>query len=420
MISWSETFENPVEQGFQSTAYPIFQYEGCKVSESLDVNVALGPRSYHISVVSNQFDQFADTLENWMNQNPAYRNALADGSKTAFIVTDRNLSTLHTPAIEKSLKSNDWKFETAIIEPGEKSKSLDVISSLYDRLVAMKADRQTVLIAVGGGVTGDAAGFVASTYVRGLPFVQVPTSLLAHVDSSVGGKVGVNHPQAKNLIGAFYQPLGVFIDTSTLETLPVRDYRSGLAEVVKYGVILDSRFFHYLEQNIEALNQRDPDVLRQVIARSCELKAEVVEQDEHERSGLRAILNYGHTFAHAFEALCGYGELMHGEAVSIGMIYASYLAEKLDLISHQETERQIRLLEALGLPVLLPKGTRLDTDQIIDRMKLDKKTVGGKLRFVLPTCLGRVEVFKEIPESRVREVLEELAHPAATDDDFQI
>tara|TARA_R110002124_G_scaffold87944_5_gene226043 strand:- start:4373 stop:5617 length:1245 start_codon:yes stop_codon:yes gene_type:complete len=411
---------NPVEWGLRQLLTRYFQYEGCKVSESLDVNVALGPRSYHISVVSNQFAQFADTLETWMNQSPAYRNALADGSKTALIITDRNLATLHTPQLENSLKSKDWKFETAIIEPGEKSKSLEVISGLYDKLVAMKADRQTVLIAVGGGVTGDAAGFVAATYVRGLPFVQVPTSLLAHVDSSVGGKVGVNHPQAKNLIGAFYQPLGVFIDTSTLETLPVRDYRSGLAEVVKYGVILDSRFFHYLEQNIAALNQRDPDVLRKVIARSCELKAEVVEQDEHERSGLRAILNYGHTFAHAFEALCGYGELMHGEAVSIGMIYASYLAEKLDLISHQETERQIHLLEALGLPVLLPKGTRLDADQIIDRMKLDKKTVGGKLRFVLPTSLGRVEVFKEIPESLVREVLDELAHPAASDGDFQI
>jgi len=249
--------------------------------------------------------------------------------------------------------------------------------------------------------------------------VQVPTSLLAHVDSSVGGKVGVNHPQAKNLIGAFYQPLGVFIDTSTLETLPERDYRSGLAEVVKYGVILDAQFFQYLEQNIEGLNQRTADVLRTVIARCCELKAEVVEQDEHERTGLRAILNYGHTFAHAFEALCGYGELMHGEAVSIGMVYASYLAEKLNLISHQETERQIQLLQVLGLPVSLPEGTQLNTEDIMDRMKLDKKTVGGQLRFVLPTCLGRVEVFKEIPEELVREVLEQLKQ-AASKDDFQI
>lgn len=390
------------------------------MSDSLDVNVALGPRSYHISVVSDQFGQFAETLENWMNHNPAFRNSVAEGNKTAFIITDRNLSTLHTPKIEKSLEAQGWKWETAIIEAGEKSKSLSVISSLYDRLVAIKADRQTVIIAVGGGVTGDAAGFVAATYVRGLPFVQVPTSLLAHVDSSVGGKVGVNHPQAKNLIGAFYQPLGVFIDTSTLETLPERDYRSGLAEIVKYGVILDSHFFQYLEQNIEGLNQRSPEVLRKVIARSCELKAEVVEQDEYERTGLRAILNYGHTFAHAFEALCGYGELMHGEAVSIGMVYASYLAEKLNLITHQETERQIQLLQALGLPVVLPEGIRLDTDEILDRMKLDKKTVGGKLRFVLPTCIGRVEVFKEIPETLVREVIEELEQTDPGKDDFQI
>tara|TARA_R110002095_G_scaffold204153_2_gene186686 strand:+ start:3322 stop:4491 length:1170 start_codon:yes stop_codon:yes gene_type:complete len=389
------------------------------VSESLDVNVALGPRSYHISVVSEQFDQFAETLENWLNHNPAFRNTVSEGNKSALIITDRNLAGLHTPKIENSLETRGWKWETAVIEPGEKSKSLAVISSLYDRLVSMKADRQTLVIAVGGGVIGDTAGFVAATYVRGLPFVQVPTSLLAHVDSSVGGKVGVNHPQAKNLIGAFYQPLGVFIDTSTLETLPERDYRSGLAEVVKYGVILDAPFFHYLEQNIAGLNQRSAEVLRTVIARSCELKAEVVEQDEHERTGLRAILNYGHTFAHAFEALCGYGVLMHGEAVSIGMVYASYLAEKLNLISHQETERQIHLLQALGLPVLLPEGTQLNQDDIIDRMKLDKKTVGGQLRFVLPTSLGRVEVFKEIPEKLVREVLDELKR-APENDDFQI
>lgn len=389
------------------------------MSENLDVNVALGPRSYHISVVSNQFDQFAETLEKWLNQNPAFRNTVAEGNKTAFIITDQNLAKLHTPKIEKSLEMHGWKWETEVIEPGEKSKSLSVISSLYDKLVELKADRQTIVIAVGGGVIGDAAGFVASSYVRGLPFVQVPTSLLAHVDSSVGGKVGVNHPQAKNLIGAFYQPLGVFIDTSTLETLPVRDYCSGLAEVVKYGVILDAKFFHYLEQNIEGLNQRSPDVLRNVIARSCELKAEVVEQDEHERTGLRAILNYGHTFAHAFEALCGYGELMHGEAVSIGMVYASYLAEKLNLISHQETERQIQLLKTLGLPVSLPEGLQLNTEDIMDRMKLDKKTVGGQLRFVLPTSIGRVEVFKEIPEERVREVIEDL-NQVASNDDFQI
>jgi len=389
------------------------------VSENLDVNVALGPRSYHISVVSHQFDQFAETLEKWLNQNPAFRNTVSEGNKTAFIITDQNLAKLHTSKIEKSLEMRGWNWQTAVIEPGEKSKSLAVISSLYDKLVELKADRQTVVIAVGGGVIGDTAGFVAASYVRGLPFVQVPTSLLAHVDSSVGGKVGVNHPQAKNLIGAFYQPLGVFIDTSTLETLPVRDYCSGLAEVVKYGVILDAKFFHYLEQNVEGLNQRSPDVLRTVIARSCELKAEVVEQDEHERTGLRAILNYGHTFAHAFEALCGYGELMHGEAVSIGMVYASYLAEKLNLISHQETERQIHLLKTLGLPVSLPESIQLNTEEIMDRMKLDKKTVGGQLRFVLPTCLGRVEVFKEIPEELVREVIEELRQ-AASNDDFQI
>ena len=243
-------------------------------------------------------------------------------------------------------------------------------------------------MAVGGGVVGDAAGFVAATYARGIPFIQVPTSLLAHVDSSVGGKVGINHPRGKNLIGAFYQPLGVFIDTATLQTLPLRDYRSGLAEVIKYGMILDEEFFRFFEDHIDDLKNRNPEVMQQVIARCCRLKADVVEQDEQERSGLRAVLNYGHTFAHAFEALCGYGELLHGEAVSIGMVYAARLAERRGLIDATVTERQNTLLEAVGLPVRLPESAHLKTAEILDRMKLDKKTVGGELRFILPTCMA--------------------------------
>jgi 3-dehydroquinate synthase len=196
---------------------------------------------------------------------------------------------------------------------------------LYDQLVDMAADRRTIVVAIGGGVTGDLAGFVAATYARGLRFVQVPTTLLSMVDSSVGGKTGINHPRGKNLIGAFHQPIGVLIDLTTLTTLPDREYRSGLAEVVKYGVILDHEFFDYLEKNVEGLNARTPEVLRHVVARSCELKADVVRQDEYETTGLRAVLNYGHTFGHAFEALSGYGGLLHGEAVSIGMICASRL-----------------------------------------------------------------------------------------------
>jgi 3-dehydroquinate synthase len=272
----------------------------------------------------------------------------------------------------------------------------------------MKADRRTVVVAVGGGVVGDAAGFAAATYARGLPFVQIPTTLLAHVDSSVGGKVGINHPQGKNLIGAFHQPLGVFIDTATLDTLPDRDYRCGLAEVVKYGVILDGEFFEYLESHLDGLNRRVPDILRHVIARSCRLKADVVEKDEYEVTGLRALLNYGHTFAHAYEALTGYGDLLHGEAVAIGMIHASRLAERLGRIDPSVTQRQLDLLNAIHLPTRLPETCCLEVDSVLDRMRLDKKSLGGTVRFVLPIRIGQVELVETVPVDDVRAVLNDV------------
>jgi 3-dehydroquinate synthase len=257
---------------------------------------------------------------------------------------------------------------------------------------------------------GDTAGFAAATYARGIPFVQVPTTLLAQVDSSVGGKVGVNHSRGKNLIGAFHQPLGVFIDTLTLTTLPERDYRSGLAEVIKYGVSLDGEFFAYLEANVDGLNGRAPDVLRHVIARSCQLKAGVVEQDELEITGLRALLNYGHTFAHAYEALWGYGTLLHGEAVAIGMVHASRLAERLGRIDAAVTQRQARLLHAVRLPTDIPTGP-FDVDDVLDRMRLDKKSIDGKLRFVLPTSIGHVELVDSVSEPAVRSLLAEFSTP---------
>lgn len=378
-------------------------------SEQLAVHVALGTRSYDISIVSDAASEFPGHLENWLQGFPGRMPS----ARRAFLITDRNVESRHAHRIQEALSTAGWICTPAVLEPGERAKSLDVISLLYDRLVEIKADRQTVVIAVGGGVVGDAAGFLAATYSRGLPFIQVPTTLLAQVDSSVGGKVGVNHPQAKNLIGAFHQPVGVFIDTSVLDTLPERDYRSGLAEVVKYGVILDAEFFAYLESHLDGLNGRTPEVLRHVVARSCRLKADVVEQDEFERTGLRAVLNYGHTFAHAFEALCGYGELLHGEAVAIGMLYASRLAERLKLIDATVTRRQQRLLESLGLPIVLPPNATLTSDEILDRMRLDKKTVAGKLRFVLPTRLGRVELFSDVAEADVRAVLEEAEKSGA-------
>jgi 3-dehydroquinate synthase len=363
------------------------------------VYVNLADRGYDIHIGRDLLSSVAELAAPWLEARFG-----PSTNRSALIVTDGNVAELAS-RVERSLTDSGWRTATFSIPAGEPSKSIEVASRGWDRLVEFAADRRTVVFAVGGGVVGDAAGFIAATFVRGLPFIQVPTTLLAMVDSSVGGKVGINHPRAKNLIGAFHQPLGVVIDTATLSTLPEREYRAGMAEVIKYGVILDDAFFAFLEENAEALNRREPDPLRVAISRSCELKAQVVEEDEFETTGLRAVLNYGHTFAHAFEALCGYGELLHGEAVAIGMVFASRLAEKLGRIEAEVTRRQVQLLEKVGLPVALPQPETIRIDDVLDRMKLDKKTVGGTLRFVLPTRLGEVELVSGVPEPEVREVL---------------
>lgn len=368
------------------------------------VEVDLGERSYEIVVGEGLLDRAPEFVGDWL------RRRLGAGALAAMIITDSNVRR-HADTVQAGLDASGWRTRLLELEPGEPSKRLEVISRAWDELVGFPADRQTVVIAVGGGVVGDAAGFIAATFARGLPFVQIPTTLLADVDSAVGGKVGINHPRAKNLIGAFHQPIGVLIDTRTLGTLPDREYRSGLAEVVKYGVILDAEFFRFLEERIPQLDARDPVVLREAISRSCELKALVVEQDEYERSGLRAVLNYGHTFAHALEALTGYGTLLHGEAVSIGMVQAALLAEKLGRVDAEFSRRQHRLLEGLQLPVALLAGEVPRLEEVLARMQLDKKTVGGKLRFVLPTRLGHVELVTGVPPELVREVLRETGHP---------
>jgi 3-dehydroquinate synthase len=364
------------------------------------IHVALGERSYDIVIGAGRLRRIAGTIEPWLTQRFG-----RSPRRVAALVTDRNTAN-HAETVAQSLHAAGWVTSTIVLEPGEGSKSLEVMALLYDRLVGLKADRRTVVFAVGGGVIGDAAGFAAATYNRGLPFVQIPTTLLADVDSSVGGKVGVNHPQAKNLIGAFHQPLGVVIDTDALATLPDREFRSGLAEVVKYGVILDAEFFAFLEANVTAITRREPEAVRQVIARSCRLKADVVEQDEYETTGLRAVLNYGHTFGHAFEALCGYGGLLHGEAVAIGMVYASRLAERLGRIDAAATARQVNLLKQMGLPTSLPAEVSLRTDDVLDRMKLDKKADDGRMRFILPTRIGHVELVDHAREADVRAVLD--------------
>ena len=362
------------------------------------VAVDLGARSYQIEIGGGTLSSAADIFAAWpgLNGLPGLR---------ILLIADVALQQSHAKTLQDALSACVGEIQLATVPSGESSKSWGQTQKLYDALVEMSADRRTVVVAVGGGVTGDLAGFVAATYARGLRFIQVPTTLLSMVDSSVGGKTGINHPRGKNLIGAFHQPVGVLIDPGTLNTLPDREYRAGLAEVVKYGVILDAAFFEYLEQHVTELNSRDPDVLNHVIARSCELKAEVVRDDEFETTGLRAMLNYGHTFGHAFEALAGYGELLHGEAVSMGMICASRLAEKLGRVPAEVTQRQLQLLKALHLPTEVPAALQGQPDAILRCMMLDKKTESRELRFVLPDRLGHVETVRGVTADLALSVL---------------
>jgi 3-dehydroquinate synthase len=322
----------------------------------------------------------------------------------AVVITDDHVEKPHAMAIMENLAQHVRKVDLIVVESGESSKSIESATALWQGLLELNADRKTVIVAVGGGVIGDLAGFVAATFARGLRFMQVPTSLLAQVDSSVGGKVGINLPDAKNMVGSFLQPLGVLIDTATLESLPEREYISGLAEVVKYGMILDAEFFAYLEKHREGLRRRDPTVLAHTIARCCRLKADVVEKDEREETGLRAVLNYGHTFGHAFESLAGYGTLLHGEAVSIGMVCAARLAERVGRIDRDLTLRQQRLLADLQLPLV---GPRLAREKILEAMMHDKKVQYGKLRVVLPSRLGHVDLVTDLDPADVMAALDE-------------
>ncbi|MEZ6069541.1 MAG: 3-dehydroquinate synthase [Pirellulales bacterium] len=320
----------------------------------------------------------------------------------ALLIVDANVANTHGEVVARSLSAGGTRVDVFEVPAGETSKSVAQLSRLWDAAIEAGGDRQSLVVAVGGGVVGDLAGFVAASFTRGVRFLQVPTTLLAQVDSSVGGKVGINLAGGKNLVGAFWQPVGVLIDTATLDTLPEREYRSGLAEVVKYGVILDADFFAYLEANVAGLLARDNAVMRHIIARSCQLKAQVVENDERETTGLRAVLNYGHTFCHAIETAGGYGALLHGEAVSIGMICASRLAERLGRVDAALTERQRSLLDRLGLPTELPE---IPAEELLALMSRDKKVEHGRLRFVLPTRLGHVELVGDVPPDDVRAVL---------------
>lgn len=353
------------------------------------VHVPLGERAYDIVIAAGAIDRVGELIAE--RRRPS----------RVLVVCDENVRDLWAETLAGALAPVTPEGEQSIflaVEPGEESKCVEIVDSLWMHLLEAGADRRTIVAALGGGVVGDLAGFAAAGFARGIDFVQVPTSLLAMVDSSVGGKVGVNLPGAKNMVGAFWQPVLVVIDPEVLTTLPEREFAAGMAEVVKYGVIQDAELFARLEAEREAIADKDQSTLSEVIARCCELKAEVVVEDERETTGRRAILNYGHTFAHAFEAGCGYGELLHGEAVSIGMLCASRLAASRGLIDEELTERQSRLLEAFDLPIVVPD---VDGERLLELMQHDKKTEHGRLRFVLPVRLGEVRVFDDVTREEV-------------------
>jgi 3-dehydroquinate synthase len=338
--------------------------------------------------------------------------AVADaGGRRAVVVTDAAVAGSHADRVRQSLRAATVEAAVVPVPAGEPSTSVAAAERLWNAFAEMAVDRRTHVVAVGGGVVGDLAGFAAATFARGLPVWHVPTTLVAQVDSAIGGKTGINLTGGKNLVGAFWQPRGVFADIDTLATLPTREFVSGLAEVVKYGVILDPVFFGWLEESAAALTARDPAAVAHAVERSAAIKADVVSRDEHEISGLRAALNYGHTFAHAYETLAGYGTLLHGEAVAIGMARAARLAALLGRISEDLVARQDALLGRLGLPIAVPTGVG-DVHGLLAVMARDKKSLGGRLRFVLPSRLGHVELVDGVPEPLVRQVLTAAEDPS--------
>ena len=360
------------------------------------VPVELAERSYEITIGPGVLASSGSALK-------------GAGARRAVIIADNGVLATHAAAIDGSLRHAGISTLTIPVPRGEASKSVSEAARLWEALAAANVDRGTHIVAVGGGVVGDLAGFVAASFARGLPVWQVPTTLVAQVDSAIGGKTGINLHGGKNLVGAFWQPRGVLADTETLATLPPREYISGLAEVVKYGMILDRQFLERLESRAGAILAREPADVEAIVVRSASLKASVVSRDEHEQTGLRAILNYGHTFAHAYENALGYGTLLHGEAVAIGMADAAELAVRLGRIPAEIARRQDALLTALHLPVRLPSGPRPSPEELVALMARDKKTLHGKLRFILSKQLGEVELVEGIDPSVVLDVLARIA-----------
>ena len=323
-------------------------------------------------------------------------------SAKALVISDTNVGKLYGAALLEKLREAGLSPELHLVPAGEPAKSLAVAEEIFTRAIETGLDRRSPIFALGGGVVGDLAGFVAASYMRGVPFVQLPTSLLAQVDSSVGGKVAVNHRLGKNLIGAFYQPEAVFADFAAFATLPAREIRTGLGEVIKYGIIADAALFTWLGENADDVLRLSPEAALHMVARSCEIKADVVSQDEKE-SGLRRILNFGHTIAHAIEKETGYSRYNHGEAVAIGSLGAAYISRSLGMIDETTVSRVRELTEQLGLP-LAAEGCTVDA--LYAAIFHDKKTVGGKVNWVLMEDIGKVVVRSDVPEDIVREAME--------------
>ena len=357
-------------------------------SQYLSLQVDLGERSYPILIGENLLSD-ATVLARMLT------------GQQLVVVTNTVVAPLYLDRLVTHLKNLGKQVLSIVLPDGEDTKNWHSLMQIFDELLRHQCDRKITLLALGGGVIGDMTGFAAATYMRGVQFVQIPTTLLAQVDSSVGGKTGINHPLGKNMIGAFYQPQSVLADTATLHSLPDRELSAGLAEVIKHGAIIDTKFFEWIEKNIEALRNKDMSVLAYAIKRSCEIKAEVVRQDERE-GGLRAILNFGHTFGHAIESGLGFGKWLHGEAVGCGMVMAAELSLRMGYIDYVSKVRLVKLVEAAGLPTMAPD---LSEEEWIQWMAVDKKNEGGKIKFILLKPLGKA-VVTDVPDAILRATLQ--------------
>ena len=349
--------------------------------------VPLGSKSYKVTLQAGILDNISEELSNIGIKN----------NRKILVISNKEISDLYGEKFLKNLKDNNFQAQIFLIKAGESHKNLETLSNIFDFAFEFGIDRNSLILALGGGIVGDITGLAAATWLRGIEYIQIPTTLLSMVDSSVGGKTAVNHPKGKNLIGAFYQPKAVFIDPETLKTLPEREFKAGMAEVIKYGVIKDKKLFEFLEneKNKKELLNLENESLIKIIKSSIKTKSDIVSKDEQE-NGIRAILNYGHSFGHVIENLCGYGKYLHGEAISIGMKIAGNIAIEKGLWSEEEYLRQDNIIKSYGLPTQTPKIKKKD---VLNILMGDKKVRNGKMRFILPKQIGEVDIYNDVEDS---------------------